>query len=163
MADGAPSGSPGPSEAKVVFYRTDVTGDPCPFPVYADKRLVGYPERGTYFEVLCEPGNHVFSSPGVKAALSWPASGDAVVSATLDPGKTYYIQAYSSGDGWGSVFAHLKPLNRNDSRWARVEKKVWKLQCRALAQGTPDLIRKLEPKDGEVDPDGPRLNPEDGQ
>jgi hypothetical protein len=167
MTDVTPSGPPAPNEAKVIFYRTDVTGNAATFPVYADHELVGYPERGRYFEVYCEPGEHVFSSPA-QTLFSRP---DVVVLATLEPGKSYFIQAYVSGGGCGELYPRFKPLTRGDSHWAKIDKKILKLQCRALAiQGGTEteahqhrLIKKQESKEPPSPGDEPRLQPEDGR
>jgi len=126
MRDAKPTPPPGPDEAKVVVYRDTNVGGADHFPIYEyaneDGNLLGFTETNCYFEFRCKPGKHFF--------LTW-GEGDAFIDATLDGGKTYYIQAWSrfgllsSRPGFGPV--------SKDSEALKDLKKAWPgLKCREL-------------------------------
>lgn len=132
MQSAAPSGPPGPDEAKVIFFRTINSGTPETFPIFVDRTLVGYSERGSYIEVLCEPGGHRFYSPSSSTLPGLDTNPDSLVTADLDAGKTYYVEAYASG-GCGGVRTQLRPLHPEDSGWRRIGKKIDRLERRVIS------------------------------
>jgi hypothetical protein len=126
MRDAKPAPPPGPCEAKVVVYRDAVIGGVDHFPVYEylheDGNLLGFTETNCYFEFFCEPGKHFF--------LTW-GEGDAFIEATLEGGKTYYIQAWSKF-GLISSRPGFAPVAK-DSETYRELMKVWPdMRCREL-------------------------------
>ena len=126
MDDAHPAPPPGPDEAKVVFYRTSVLGASAHFPVFevTDEggRLIGFTETDCYFEYTCPPGVHLF--------LTWE-EGDAFVEADLEPGKTYFIQAYSRF-GVLAPRPGLAPVAKGSEQWKDLEEALPSLRCRAL-------------------------------
>ena len=163
MRVGTRSGQPGPDVSKVIIYRTKTPG--APFPIYGGENLVGYSESGSYFEILCEPGGHRFSS-----SSTWPS--DAVVTADLAPGKTYYIESYVVGGGGCSVASpQLRPLTHENGQWAKIETKINRLQSRELgpenatvpARKPGEKLKRIEEGNMEMRIDAERLSREDGR
>jgi hypothetical protein len=162
MEDAGNPGTTGADEALVVFYRPAVTGNTSVFPIFADGRLAGYSEKRCYFEVRCEPGEHVFRSPGVPGLFG--ATDDAVVTAELAAGKTYFIEAYASGGGCDHAYVPgLRPVTRSDPRWGRVERKASHLQARRLRDGQAAPSKQEEREFKEAVEKGSRLVSEDGR
>lgn len=126
MRDAEPTPPPGPGEAKVIVYRTAVLGGVDNFPVYEispdGSKLLGFTETGCYFEVRCEPGRHVF--------LTW-REGEAFVEAELEPGQTYYLQAWSKF-GWVSSRPGFAPVHAGGDDWRELQKSLPDLRCREL-------------------------------
>jgi hypothetical protein len=126
MRDAQPTPPPGPDQAKVIVYRTSPIGESAHFPVYevTDEggRLLGFTETDCYFEYTCPPGVHLF--------LAWE-EGEAVVEADLEPGKTYFIQAYSKF-GVLAPRPGLAPVGKGSERWAELEEVLPSLRCRRL-------------------------------
>ena len=126
MREGKPTPPPGPDEAKVVVYRSSAFGGIDHFPIYeymnGDGKLMGVTETDCYFEYRCPPGKHFF--------LTW-GEGDAFIEATLDAGKTYYIQAWSkfgiisSRPGFGPVGKDSEAMKELRAAWPR-------LRCREI-------------------------------
>jgi hypothetical protein len=126
MRDAEPTAPPGPDEAKVVVYRTSLFGESAHFPVYemTDEggRLIGFTETDCYFEYTCPPGVHLF--------LTWE-EGDAYVEADLEPGKTYFIRAYSKF-GVLAPRPGLAPVSKESEQWKDLEGTLPSLRCREL-------------------------------
>jgi len=126
MKDAQPTPPPGPDEAKVVIYRTSYLGESAHFPVYevTDEggRLLGFTETDCYFEFTCPPGVHLF--------LTWE-EGDAYVEADLEPGKTYFLEAYSRF-GVLAPRPGLAPVAKGSDRWKELEEILPTLRCRRL-------------------------------
>jgi len=126
MRDARPSPPPGSDEAKVIVYRTSYLGASTHFPVYevTDQggRLIGFTETDCYFEYTCPPGVHLF--------LTWE-EGDAYVEADLEPGKTYFLQAYSKF-GVLAPRPGLAPVEKGSQRWRDLEETLPSLRCRQL-------------------------------
>jgi hypothetical protein len=122
MRDVDPSGPPGSNESKVIIYRTSAFGGAVTQPVYDKEKLVGFTEKGNYFEVRCTPGEHLF--------ISW-GEYDAAVDADLAPGKTYFIKSYPKM-GVFTAGAGLKPVTADQKEWATVEDTLKKMRCREL-------------------------------
>jgi hypothetical protein len=126
MRDARPTPPPGPDKAKVIVYRTSLFGESAHFPVYEilddGGRLLGFTETDCYFEVTCPPGLHLF--------LTWN-EGEEYVVADLEPGKTYYLRAYSK---FGLAFPRpgLAPVEKDSDRWKDLEKAWPTLRCREL-------------------------------
>jgi hypothetical protein len=137
MQDAVPTGPPGPDESKVIVYRTSIIGSLGTYPVYDGEKLVGLTEKGKYFEVRCAPGKHVFISGYVPFA----AGG---VEADLAPGKTYYIKSYPRASLFWSVVGGLAPVTRESKEWARIEKRLQRMQCREL---TPESAMEFAKSD----------------
>src|SRR5579872_7341934 len=135
MRDAMPTPPPGPTEAKVVVYRTAVVGGFDNFPVYEyvkdDGKLLGFTETGCYFVYRCDPGKHFF--------LTW-GEGDAFIEADLAPGKTYYIQAWSK---FGIVSSQpgFAPVLPGSDAFRELEKVWTDLRCREL---NPDKASEYE-------------------
>jgi hypothetical protein len=126
MRDAKPTPPPGPTEAKVVVYRTAVVGGFDNFPVYEyindDGKLLGFTETNCYFEYRCDPGKHFF--------LTW-GEGDAFIEADLAPGKIYYIQAWSKL-GILSSRPGFAPVAPGSEAFHELEKSWPELRCREL-------------------------------
>jgi hypothetical protein len=142
MRDAEPTGPPGPEEAKVIFYRTSLASSAVTFAVYDDEKLLGFTEKGNYFEVRCAPGKHLFTSGYV------PFAGGAV-DADLAPGKTYYIKSYVKntaffGIVW-TVVGGLAPITRNSREWTRVERRLRRMECRELVPEAAAECGKSDP------------------
>jgi hypothetical protein len=129
MRDAVPTPPPGPTEAKVVVYRTAVLGGVDNFPIYEylndDGKLLGFTETDCYFEYRCDPGKHFF--------LTW-GEGDAFIEADLAPGKTYYLQAWSKF-GILSSRPGFAPVLPDSEAYRELEKDWPRLQCRELDPG----------------------------
>lgn len=122
MRPGKQKEPPGPGEAKIVVYRTSMFGGAMTFPVYDGEKLLGFTEKGSYFEYLCAPGKVVITSWG---------ENDVVAAGELLPGKTYYVRSHAKM-GFFSAAAGLAPVNRDDGDWETVEKIVAGLECREV-------------------------------
>jgi hypothetical protein len=139
MRDAAPTPPPGPTESKVVVYRTAPVGGFDNFPVWEyvneDGKLLGFTETGCYFEVRCDPGKHFF--------LTW-GEGDAFIEADLAPGKTYYLQAWSKL-GILSSRPGFAPVAPGTEAFRDLEKAWPELRCRELDPSkAPDYEIKEE-------------------
>lgn len=129
MRDARPTAPPGPGESKIIVYRTSAFGESAHFPVFEiddeGGKLRGFTETDCYFEVRCAPGVQLF--------LTW-GEGDEYVEADLEPGKTYFLRAYSK---FGLVRPRpgLQPIHQGSKEWDELQK-VWPtLRCRELDPG----------------------------
>jgi hypothetical protein len=123
MRDAAPSGPPKADEAKIVVYRSSsLFGGAVTFPVYEGEKLLGFAEKGCFFEYRCPPGKRVF--------VSW-GENEKVVEAALSAGKTYYLNAYPKVGAWTSAVG-LDPVTMAHGDWAGVEALVAGLSCREV-------------------------------
>ncbi|SRR5258708_33335245 len=126
MRDSKPGGNPGPTDSKVVVYRSAVLGGANNFPIFEyvnnDGKLLGFTETGCYFEFRCDPGKHFF--------LTW-GEGEAFVEATLEPGKIYYLQAWSKF-GLISSRPGFAPVKKGSDDMKELEKIWTNLKCREL-------------------------------
>jgi hypothetical protein len=126
MRDAQPTPPPGPDEAKVIVYRTENFGGAKHFPVYDDAgpagKLLGFTETGCYFEFRCLPGRHLF--------FTW-GEGDAFIVADLEPGKTYYIRAFSRF-GILEPRPGFAPVGTRSEEWPKLDSILPKLRCREL-------------------------------
>jgi hypothetical protein len=126
MRDAQPTPPPGPDESKIIVYRTSAFGESAHFPVFEIEdeggRLHGFTETDCYFEVRCAPGVQLF--------LTW-GEGNEVVEADLEPGKTYYLRAFSK---FGLVRPRpgLAPVRQGSEEWKELEKLLPTLRCREL-------------------------------
>jgi hypothetical protein len=162
MEDGGDPGTPAANEALVVLFRPSTTGNATVFPINMDGRLAGYSERRCYFEVRCTPGEHVFRSPGGPGLFG--ATADAVVTAELAAGKTYFIETYASGGGCDHPFVPgMRPVTRSSSLWGRVERKASHLQARRLRGGEAAPSKQQDLEFTEVAEKGQHLAPDDGR
>jgi len=138
MRDALPTSPPGPTEAKVVVYRDSAFGGVDHFPIYEyvseDGKLMGFTETDCYFEYRCPPGKHFF--------LTW-GEGDAFIEATLEGGKTYYIQTWSK---FGIISSRpgFGPVAKDSEAFKELQKSWPKLRCRQL---DPDDVSYVETKD----------------
>ena len=126
MRDARPTAPPGPCESKIIVYRTSAFGESAHFPVFEiddeNGQLRGFTETDCYFEVRCAPGVQLF--------LTW-GEGNEAVEADQDPGKTYFIRAFSKF-GLASPRPGLAPVRQGSEEWKELEK-VWPtLRCREL-------------------------------
>lgn len=74
---------PGTDEAKVVFYRDSFRNATKPYAILDDEEMLGFIQRGAWFEARCTPGDHLFYLHGV-------SSGG--VRAKLEAGRTYFMR-----------------------------------------------------------------------
>jgi hypothetical protein len=167
MEESEPGERASPNESVVVFFRRDVTGIAEVFPIYVDDKLAGYSERRCYFEVRCEPGEHVFRSPpsslGVDNVLLGTLPPDAILTAELAPGKVYFVETWLTGGGCNAIKTGLRPITRDQGRWERIEKTVSRLQPRRLRDGPPTIPRQQDLQFKEIVQKGRHLEPEDGR
>jgi hypothetical protein len=151
MRDAEPAGPPGPDEAKVVFYRTSAVSSVVAFPVYDGERLVGFTEKGNYFEVRCIPGRHVFSS-------GRPSFAASTLNADLAPGRTYSVKSYPKNAGAGMVVCGLvgafAPVTRESNEWDRIERKRMEGKVSAARVDIPRRPRSSGPIVGPQRPFG---------
>lgn len=133
MRPGQPMGAPGPNESKIVVYRRSLFGAAVTFPIYDGTKLIGFTEKGAYFEYKCPPGKRVL--------VSW-GENEVVAAGDLLPGKTYYIRGHAKM-GFFSAGAGMDPINRDDSEWATIESLVAKLDCHEV---DPERAAKHEAK-----------------
>jgi len=126
MRDARPLPPPGPDQAKVIVYRTSAFGESAHFPVFeildSGGKLLGFTETDCYFEIVGPPGVHLF--------LTW-GEGDEYVEADFQPGKTYFLRAFSK---FGIVRPRpgLAPVTVGSDEWKALEKAWPTLKCRAL-------------------------------
>jgi hypothetical protein len=172
MRDAGPSDPPGPDESKVIIYRTSIVGSVAPHPVFDGSKLLGFAEKGKYFEVRCEPGKHLFNI-GYHHDLwtsYWSVPGEAV-DADLAPGKTYYIRLYVGGGLVSTPGPRLAPLRMGTKEWETIEKKLRRLHCRelsleqaeALGSEAGENVKRIEEGNEELRVDAKRLSREDGR
>lgn len=119
MRPAKPMPPPGPGETKLVVFRQSAWGSAITFPVYHGTKLIGFTEKGAFFEYKCAPG---------KVVLTTWSENDVVVAGDLLPGKTYYLRSYAKFGVWTAA-AGLEPVNRDDDEWATIESIVAELEC----------------------------------
>jgi hypothetical protein len=127
-----------------VVYRTSSFGESAHFPIFEitddGGKLLGFTETDCYFEFTCPPGVHLF--------LTWE-EGDEYVEADLEPGKTYFILAYSKF-GILAPRPGLAPVAKDSDRWKELDGVLPSLRCRELdplqaaefAAGHADRLRE---------------------
>lgn len=162
MKASQPGPAPGDNESLVVFCRpARLTGAVVNFDVWDGLKLIGFSEKGSFFEYRCAPGTHLFLARGESAKA---------IDAELEGGKTYYVWVTPR---MGLLYAAVgfTPVNKGSNLEPTVWKALLKSKCRELVpeaaapyeKGQQQAIRKLVEEFERQREDVLLLRPEDGQ
>jgi hypothetical protein len=100
---------PGPDYAVVNFLRPSIMGGAIKFGIWDKENLVGILTPKNYIQYKASPGEHIFMA----RAENW-----AVIKATVDAGKTYYVLAAPRMGAWKARVA-MEVLQPGDSRLSK--------------------------------------------